>query len=103
MKLSHFPSHSDVFFFSDQFSGLYVVSLMVIMVGFITFNAVPTPSQTPDPVSEERGHDNQAAVLNDERQVSSEAENQNKGMIYFIRKGLPAENGHGCVLSSVQM
>ncbi|MED6262719.1 hypothetical protein ATANTOWER_024686, partial [Ataeniobius toweri] len=26
------------------FSGLYLVSLVVILVGFITFNAVPTPT-----------------------------------------------------------
>lgn len=79
------------------------MSLMVIMVGFIMFNAVPAPSQTPDPVSEERGHHNQAAELNDERQVSSEAGNQEQGKINSTRKGFPAENDHGHVLSSVKM
>lgn len=79
------------------------MSLMVIMVGFIIFNAIPAPSRTPDPVSEEGGHDNQAAELDDERQAGSEVENQEKGEIDSSRKSLPAENGHGCVLRSVKM
>lgn len=31
-----------------QFSGLYLVSLVVILIGFITFNAVPTPTDRTD-------------------------------------------------------
>lgn len=33
---------------SPQFSGLYIVSLVAILIGFITFNAVPTPSVQSD-------------------------------------------------------
>ncbi|MEQ2245041.1 hypothetical protein ILYODFUR_023485 [Ilyodon furcidens] len=33
-----------IFLFQYSFSGLYLVSLVVILVGFITFNAVPTPT-----------------------------------------------------------
>lgn len=75
------------------------MSLIVIMVGFIMFNIVPTP--TPEPVTEEEGHDNQAAELDDEIQVSSEVESQRK--TDSIGKSISAENRHGCVLSSVQM
>ncbi|KAG7321888.1 hypothetical protein KOW79_014746 [Hemibagrus wyckioides] len=92
-----------LFLFQYTFSGLYVVSLMVIMVGFIMFNAVPTPNQTPEPVCEDGGHDNQAAEIDDERQVGSEVENQEKGQTDSSGKSLPAENGHGCVLSSVKL
>ncbi|MCI4385840.1 hypothetical protein PGIGA_G00055430 [Pangasianodon gigas] len=92
-----------LFLFQYTFSGLYVVSLVVIMVGFIMFNAVPTPTRTPEPVSEEGGHDNQAAELDEERQVGSEVENQEKEETDSSGKSLPAENGHRCVLSSVKM
>lgn len=34
-----------------QFSALYLVSLVVILIGFITFNAVPTPLDHTDPVT----------------------------------------------------
>lgn len=34
-----------------QFSGLYLVSLVVILIGFITFNTVPTPTDHTDPSS----------------------------------------------------
>lgn len=73
-----------------QFSGLYVVSLVVIMVGFIMFNAVPTPNQAPEAVTEEGGHDN-------------EVENQVEGENVSSGKSIPAENEHGFVLSSVKM
>ncbi|KAB5550355.1 hypothetical protein PHYPO_G00052830 [Pangasianodon hypophthalmus] len=92
-----------LFLFQYTFSGLYVVSLVVIMVGFIMFNTVPTPTRTPEPVSEEGGHDNQAAELDEERQVGSEVENQEKEETDSSGKSLPAENGHRCVLSSVKM
>ncbi|KAF3693351.1 Solute carrier family 35 member F2 [Channa argus] len=34
-----------IFLFQYNFSGLYLVSLVVVLIGFITFNAVPTPTQ----------------------------------------------------------
>ncbi|XP_019961064.1 solute carrier family 35 member F2-like [Paralichthys olivaceus] len=37
-----------IFLFQYNFSGLYLVSLMVILLGFITFNAVPTPAAPTD-------------------------------------------------------
>ncbi|XP_061636831.1 solute carrier family 35 member F2-like isoform X1 [Phyllopteryx taeniolatus] len=49
-----------IFIFRYSFSGLYVVSLVAIFIGFITFNAVPTPESAvgPSPLSEEGRHDN---------------------------------------------
>ncbi|XP_051813879.1 solute carrier family 35 member F2-like [Acanthochromis polyacanthus] len=38
-----------IFLFQYSFSGLYLVSLVIILIGFITFNAVPTPSDQSDP------------------------------------------------------
>lgn len=77
------------------------MSLMVIMVGFIMFNAIPTPNQTPAPASEEGGHDNQAAKLDVEGQVK--VETQEKDETDSGKERLPAENGHVRVLSSVKM
>ncbi|TMS06996.1 Solute carrier family 35 member F2 [Larimichthys crocea] len=37
-----------IFLFQYNFSGLYLVSLVVIIIGFITFNAVPTPTDNTD-------------------------------------------------------
>ncbi|XP_053177185.1 solute carrier family 35 member F2-like [Scomber japonicus] len=37
-----------IFLFQYNFSGLYLVSLVVILIGFITFNAVPTPTADTD-------------------------------------------------------
>lgn len=37
----------DFFFFFFQFSSLYIVSFVIISVGFILFNVIPT--YTPDP------------------------------------------------------
>ncbi|XP_041850173.1 solute carrier family 35 member F2-like [Melanotaenia boesemani] len=37
-----------IFLFQYNFSGLYLVSLVVILIGFITFNAVPTPTTPTD-------------------------------------------------------
>ncbi|XP_073341137.1 solute carrier family 35 member F2-like [Pagrus major] len=37
-----------VFLFQYSFSGLYLVSLVVILIGFITFNVVPTPVDHTD-------------------------------------------------------
>ncbi|XP_076591264.1 solute carrier family 35 member F2-like [Chaetodon auriga] len=38
-----------IFLFQYNFSVLYLVSLVVILIGFITFNAVPTPTERKDP------------------------------------------------------
>lgn len=54
------------------------------------FNAVPTPNQAPEAVTEEGGHDN-------------EVENQVEGENVSSGKSIPAENEHGFVLSSVKM
>nr|XP_033953525.1 solute carrier family 35 member F2-like [Pseudochaenichthys georgianus] len=40
-----------VFLFQYSFSGLYLVSLVIILIGFITFNAVPTPTDHTDPAT----------------------------------------------------
>ncbi|XP_076832102.1 solute carrier family 35 member F2 [Brachyhypopomus gauderio] len=60
-----------LFLFHYTFSGLYVVSLVVIMVGFIVFNAVPTPLPplTSELESEERGYSNQAGQFDSEGQA----------------------------------
>ncbi|KAK2834699.1 hypothetical protein Q7C36_015400 [Tachysurus vachellii] len=76
---------------------------MVIMLGFIMFNTVPAPNQTPEPAPEEEGRDKQAAETDDERQVGCEVENQEKSQTDSGGKSLPAENGHGWVLSSVKI
>ncbi|XP_041663450.1 solute carrier family 35 member F2-like [Cheilinus undulatus] len=50
-----------IFLFQYKFSGLYLVSLVVILIGFITFNAVPTPepeSSSSVPISEENSCEN---------------------------------------------
>lgn len=51
---------------------LYLISLVVILIGFITFNAVPTPAQPADPTTSfsstnnDEGHnDNAVASLDD--------------------------------------
>ncbi|KAF7700033.1 solute carrier family 35 member F2 isoform X1 [Silurus meridionalis] len=90
-----------IFLFQYTFSGLYVVSLLAIMVGFIMFNTVPTPSQSPEPVSQEAGQDNQAVEHDDERQVGSAVDNQEKCVIDSNLENLPAKNGH--ILRSVKM
>ncbi|XP_035477572.1 solute carrier family 35 member F2-like [Scophthalmus maximus] len=40
-----------IFLFQYDFSGLYLVSLVVILIGFITFNTVPTPAAPADPTT----------------------------------------------------
>ncbi|XP_018516018.1 solute carrier family 35 member F2 [Lates calcarifer] len=57
-----------IFVFQYNFSGLYLVSLVVILIGFITFNAVPTPTDSTDPttsssssICEEGSYDNPVA------------------------------------------
>lgn len=64
------PYSESLTLFFSQFSGLYVVSLVVIFVGFITFNAVPID---PSSSSCERGsHDNAAQPSNQEVAVIGE-------------------------------
>lgn len=43
-----FSIFAGVFLFRYSFSGLYIVSLVAILIGFITFNAVATPSVQSD-------------------------------------------------------
>ncbi|XP_048015945.1 solute carrier family 35 member F2 [Megalobrama amblycephala] len=50
-----------LFLFQYTFSGLYIVSLVVILIGFIMFNTVPTLTRALDPASDEEGCDNHAA------------------------------------------
>ncbi|KAM9852931.1 solute carrier family 35 member F2 [Aulostomus maculatus] len=52
-----------IFLFQYKFSGLYLVSLVVILIGFITFNTVPT-SRGPasSSICEEGCYDNPAAT-----------------------------------------
>ncbi|XP_004075546.1 solute carrier family 35 member F2 [Oryzias latipes] len=40
-----------IFLFHYSFSGLYLVSLVVILIGFITFNAVPTVTRSAEPTT----------------------------------------------------
>ncbi|KAJ3590243.1 hypothetical protein NHX12_008197 [Muraenolepis orangiensis] len=40
-----------LFLFHYSFSPLYLISLVAILVGFVTFNAVPTPTNSPSPLS----------------------------------------------------
>ncbi|XP_061576182.1 solute carrier family 35 member F2-like [Cololabis saira] len=61
-----------IFLFQYDFSGLYLVALVVILVGFITFNAVPTPTDLQDPgasspssICEDGYYDNAVAAQND--------------------------------------
>ncbi|XP_056329810.1 solute carrier family 35 member F2 isoform X2 [Danio aesculapii] len=50
-----------LFLFHYNFSGLYIVSLVGILIGFIMFNTVPTLSRLSDPSSDEEGVDNHTA------------------------------------------
>ncbi|TRY91795.1 hypothetical protein DNTS_028512 [Danionella cerebrum] len=45
-----------LFLFQYSFSGLYIISLVVIFIGFIMYNTVPTLTRVPDPEAEEAGH-----------------------------------------------
>ncbi|XP_073674292.1 solute carrier family 35 member F2 isoform X1 [Garra rufa] len=49
-----------LFLFQYTFSGMYIVSLVVILIGFIMFNTVPTLNQALALSSEEGGCDNHA-------------------------------------------
>ncbi|KAA0702024.1 Solute carrier family 35 member F2 [Triplophysa tibetana] len=55
-----------LFLFHYSFSGLYIVSLVVILIGFIMFNSVPTPMPPLAPASDEEGSDNQTTESEDE-------------------------------------
>ncbi|XP_061136540.1 solute carrier family 35 member F2-like [Syngnathus typhle] len=64
-----------IFIFRYNFSGLYVVSLVVIFVGFITFNAIPIAPATSD----NGGHDN-AADEPTKREVELAEEEKSKSI-----------------------
>uniref|UniRef100_A0A3Q3W4Q6 Info solute carrier family 35 member F2, like n=1 Tax=Mola mola TaxID=94237 RepID=A0A3Q3W4Q6_MOLML len=57
-----------IFLFQYNFSALYLISLVVILIGFITFNAVPTPQRDPASSSfsfcEAGFYDNSVTTLN---------------------------------------
>ncbi|XP_030298476.1 solute carrier family 35 member F2-like [Sparus aurata] len=61
-----------VFLFQYNFSGLYLVSLVVILIGFITFNVVPTPVDHADSSSSssssicEEDHNNDPVATQDD-------------------------------------
>ncbi|XP_016414079.1 solute carrier family 35 member F2-like [Sinocyclocheilus rhinocerous] len=55
-----------LFLFQYTFSGLYIVSLVVILVGFIMFNTVPTLNRALAPASDEEGCDNHAAEFDND-------------------------------------
>lgn len=61
-----------VFLFQYNFSGLYLVSLVVILIGFITFNVVPTPVDHTDSSSSssssicEEDHNNDPVATQDD-------------------------------------
>ncbi|CAL8352609.1 unnamed protein product [Lota lota] len=59
-----------LFLFHYSFSPLYLIALVVILLGFITFNAVPLPTSTPSPPSPITGeggcYDNPAIYLNED-------------------------------------
>uniref|UniRef100_G3PJ23 Info solute carrier family 35 member F2, like n=1 Tax=Gasterosteus aculeatus aculeatus TaxID=481459 RepID=G3PJ23_GASAC len=58
-----------IFLFQYNFSGLYLVSLVAILIGFITFNAVPTPTEptasSPSSICEEGYSEDPAAIRRD--------------------------------------
>ncbi|KAM4742748.1 solute carrier family 35 member F2-like [Anableps anableps] len=61
-----------IFLFQYNFSGLYLVSLVVILIGFIVFNAVPTPTAptatagtSSSSICEEGFYENPGATEND--------------------------------------
>nr|XP_057935615.1 solute carrier family 35 member F2-like [Doryrhamphus excisus] len=62
-----------IFLFHYSFSGLYLVSLVVILIGFTIFNAVPTPTgPTPTPSSGEEGHHDNGIVNHSKQEVCEE-------------------------------
>ncbi|XP_072547234.1 solute carrier family 35 member F2 isoform X1 [Salminus brasiliensis] len=97
-----------LFLFQYSFSGLYIVSLVTIMVGFITFNAVPTPNPSTELQWEEGGYDNQAAEVDEDGQVGSafditcEHERKEKSQTSPRGKTHSLENGR-VVISSIEM
>ncbi|XP_064841602.1 solute carrier family 35 member F2-like [Oncorhynchus masou masou] len=60
-----------LFLFQYTFSGLYIVSLVIILVGFVSFNAVATTPNPADPNTpsvgwKEGGYDNPDDIINEE-------------------------------------
>uniref|UniRef100_A0A3Q1GFY6 Solute carrier family 35 member F2 n=1 Tax=Acanthochromis polyacanthus TaxID=80966 RepID=A0A3Q1GFY6_9TELE len=75
-----------IFLFQYSFSGLYLVSLVIILIGFITFNAVPTPSDQSDP--------------DDLIQQEVLQQNQDGAIDYLLYKTVKTENHHVHQVSS---
>lgn len=72
------------------------------MVGFTMYNAVPTPTHSTESVSEDEGHNNQAAEFNDE--TGSIAISCNLQQIeHFREKSCAAEDEQRHVISSAKM
>ncbi|XP_030600896.1 solute carrier family 35 member F2-like isoform X1 [Archocentrus centrarchus] len=75
-----------IFLFQYNFSGLYMVSLAVILIGFIAFNAVPTPtaatdsstSSSPTSACEEGRHENPAAAQGDAEELQQDGERRRR-------------------------
>ncbi|XP_024866843.1 solute carrier family 35 member F2-like isoform X2 [Kryptolebias marmoratus] len=71
-----------IFLFQYKFSALYLVSLVVILIGFITYNAVPTPTNPPtsasssSSLSEEGYYENPAATESNFTQGEAEAKRE---------------------------
>ncbi|XP_059389038.1 solute carrier family 35 member F2-like [Carassius carassius] len=93
-----------LFLFQYAFSGLYIVSLVVILVGFIMFNTVPTLNPALAPSSDEEGWDNHAVEFDndsthgcvDEITCAQEEQDQIKSQVN--------ERQSACVvINSVQM
>ncbi|KAM7398857.1 hypothetical protein PAMP_018166 [Pampus punctatissimus] len=97
-----------IFLFKYNFSGLYLVSLVVILIGFITFNAVPTTTDSTDssssssPICEEGFYVNPAANQNDitkqevavriSTEEEEEEERRASGPSQFLRGGRDDED-----------
>uniref|UniRef100_A0AAY4C855 Solute carrier family 35 member F2 n=1 Tax=Denticeps clupeoides TaxID=299321 RepID=A0AAY4C855_9TELE len=64
-----------LFLFQYSFSGLYIVSLVTILVGFVTFNAVPTLTLPPPPSSDATRFDEGAFRPSSKLQEDGRAEN----------------------------
>ncbi|CDQ81322.1 unnamed protein product [Oncorhynchus mykiss] len=89
-----------LFLFQYTFSGLYMVSLVIILVGFIAFNTVATTPDPADPIApsggwEEGGYDNPDDIIEEVVvAVLEEEEGEHTGVSWNQRtqnKEVPAE------------
>ncbi|XP_066501082.1 solute carrier family 35 member F2 [Hoplias malabaricus] len=97
-----------LYLFHYSFSGLYIMSLVAIMVGFITFNAVPILYLAPEPMCVEQGHDNQAHVFDEEAPGcctadTSEDQEKEKDKTDSSWRKCPSDNRTCIVISSTEM